>query len=63
MVPFEVLVKELVWEEENRDEIVFLATFGWVEELTESQGGNTWDTAGAAALQLGREVKARRSWR
>lgn len=41
MVSLEVLVKELVWEEENSDEILFLAGFGWVEELMKSRGGNT----------------------
>lgn len=48
------LVKELVWKEENSDEIQFLATFGWFEGLMESQGGNTWNIAGDADLQLGR---------
>ena len=54
--PLKALVKELVWEEKNSDEILFLATFEWVEELMESQGRSMWRTAGAADLQLGREV-------
>lgn len=57
------LVKELVWKEENSAEILVLATFGWVEGLMKSQGGNTWDIVGAEDLQLGRKIKARKDWR
>lgn len=57
------LEKELVWKEENSDEILFLVTFGWVEGLMERQGGNIWDIARAADLQFSREIKARKDWR
>lgn len=59
VLPYEALVKELVWEEENSDETLFLTTFGWVEELMESQSASPWCTAGAADLKLGREVEKR----
>ena len=48
----------MVWEGENSNEILVLATLGCVE-LLESQGGNTQGTTGAADLPLGREAKAR----
>lgn len=35
-VPLKVLVKELVWEGENSDEILLLTTFGRGEELMKS---------------------------
>ena len=53
-----VLVKLLVWEEENSNEILL-----WAQEPVEGQGGNIQGAALAANLQIGGEVKARRDWR